>query len=164
MFGDLKPEVFAFLLALREIGGRLTTGKTAEITAQLGPYAEAVGIKIDKLGDLQAYNAIVSKMAPRMRAPGSGATSDFEMRSYLAALPGLGKTKEGNEIIANTNQALLVHRQAVSDVASRAMQEELTPREAEKMIRELPDPMAMWKKSRGSSPAGGGDWSIKRLD
>jgi hypothetical protein len=151
--GDEARGMVADLDSLREIGSRVTTGKTAEIKAALGPYAEALGVKIDQLGDLQAYNAITAKMAPRMRVPGSGATSDFEMRQYLEALPTLGKTPEGNEIIANTNQMLLKHRQAVSEIASRAMQEELTPREAEKMIRELPDPMAMWKKARGASPA-----------
>jgi hypothetical protein len=151
--GDEARGMVADLDSLREIGSRVTTGKTAEIKAALGPYAEALGVKIDQLGDLQAYNAITAKMAPRMRVPGSGATSDFEMRQYLEALPTLGKTPEGNEIIANTNQSLLLHRQKVAEIASRAMAEEITPRDAEKMIRELPDPMAMWKKSRGSSPA-----------
>jgi hypothetical protein len=151
--GDDARGVVADLDSLREIGSRITTGKSAEITAALGPYAEALGVKIDNLPDLQAYKAITAKMAPRMRPPGAGATSDFDLRQYIEALPGLGKTPGGNEIIANTNQALAEHRLKVADIASRALAGELMPREAEKMIRELPDPLTLWKQSRGKSPA-----------
>jgi hypothetical protein len=151
--GDDARGMIADMDSLREIGSRITTGKTAEITAALGPYAEVLGVPIDKLSDLQAYRSIVTKMAPRMRPPGSGATSDFEMRAYLEALPGLGKTPGGNEIIANTAQAIMEHRLAVADIASRALAGELPAREAERQIRALPDPLAMWKQSRGKSPA-----------
>jgi tRNA(Ile2) C34 agmatinyltransferase TiaS len=102
-----------------------------------------------------------------MRPPGSGATSDYETRQYLEGLPGLGKTAEGNEIIANTQQSLLAHRQAVAEIASRALAGEIEPREAEKMIRELPDPMKLWRESRGKSPAGAGEnggWTVKRVN
>lgn len=167
MQGDLE--------ALKEIGGRITTGKTAEIQAALGPYAEAVGIKVDGLDDLQAYKSIVAKLAPRMRVPGSGATSDYEMRQFLEALPGLGKTPGGNEIISNTLTALSEHRRAAGEIGSRALAGEITPREAEKQLRELPDPLTLWRKSRkgvtlkGEAPAqktggttsGGLKWSVE---
>lgn len=143
------------LNALREIAGRIPdgTGKTAQIKAALGPYAELVGVKIDDLPDLQAYDAIVSKMVPRMRVPGSGATSDFEMQTFAKSVPGLAKTPEGNAIISNTLQAMQEHRQAMGEIASRAMAGELKPAEAEKHIRELPDPMELWRKWKGGSPA-----------
>lgn len=166
-FGEVREtgrnavNAIASLDSLREIGSRITTGKTAEMTAMLGPWAEAAGIKIEGLSDLQAYNSIVRKMAPTMRPAGSGSTSDFEMRQYLEGLPGLGKTAAGNEIIANTNQALLEHHRASSDIASRALAGEISTREAEKMLRELPDPMAMWKQSRGASPAAAGSGTTK---
>ncbi len=111
------------------------------------------GVKIDGLDDLQAYQAIVSRMAPRMRVAGSGATSDFEMRQFLQALPTLGNTPQGNEIIANTLESLQQHRMAAADIGSRALAGEIQPREAEKMIRELPNPLELWKKSRGQSPS-----------
>lgn len=144
--------------ALKEIGSRIATGKTAQITEALGPYAEMFGVKIDGLDDLQAFKAIVAKMAPTMRAPGSGATSDFEMRQFLEALPGLGKTPGGNEIISNTLTALSEHRIASAEIGSRALAGEITPREAEKQLRALPDPMTLWRKSRGTNTLkGGGD-------
>lgn len=144
----------ADLQALKDIGTRITTGKTAEFKAAIGPYAEMFGVKIDDLDDAQAYKSIVAKLAPRMRVPGSGATSDYEMRQFLEALPGLGKTPGGNEIIGNTLQALAEHRMAAAEIASRAMAGEITPREAEKELRALPNPLEGWKKSRGTPATG----------
>lgn len=155
----------ADLDALKDIGSRITTGKTAELTAALGPYAEAAGIKIDSLDDLQAYKSIVAKLAPRMRVVGSGATSDYEMRQFLEALPGLGKTPGGNEMIQTTLQALQDHKEQAAEIASKAMNKELTPREADKLLRQLPDPLTGWKQANKQSTlkAGGNAPSVDDL-
>lgn len=153
---DAKP-LIADLNALRDIGSRITTGKTAEITAALGPYAQMLGIPgFEKLSDLEAYNAIVAKLQPRMRVPGSGATSDYEMQQFLKALPSIGKTPDGNAIIANTFDALQQHKIQAAEIASRAMSGELSPAEAEKQIRALPDPMELWRKQKGKLPTAPG--------
>lgn len=144
----------ADLSTLRELGSHIGTGKEAEIKAALGPYAEALNIKVDKLGEMQAYNAIISKLAPRMRPAGSGATSDFEMRKFLEALPGLGKNPNGNAIIEDTMEALQNHQEKAAEIASMALNKEITPKEADKMLRELPDPMTAWKEFRKQSGAG----------
>ncbi len=137
---------------IRDLGSRITTGKTAEIQAALGPYAEALGVKIEGLGDLQAYEAITAKLAPRMRVAGSGATSDFEMKNFLKSLPGIGKTPQGNEIIANTLQAIQEHKIAAGEIANRALAGDISRTEAEKQIKGLGDPLALWKKNKGKLP------------
>jgi hypothetical protein len=144
--GQDAQQMVASVNTLRELGSRITTGKTAEITAALGPYAEMAGVKIDGLEDMQAYKAIVSKLAPQMRVPGSGATSDFEMRSFLEALPGLGKSPGGNEIISKTLEGIAQHKIAAAEIASKAMAGEIKPAEAEKQLRALPDPLTLWKQ------------------
>jgi hypothetical protein len=146
--GQEAQTLIADLNSLKDIGGRIKTGKTAQITAALGPYAEAVGIKIDGLDDMQAYQAIVSKLAPRMRVVGSGATSDFEMQQFLKALPSLGNTPGGNETISQTLTMLQQHKLQAAEIASRAMSGQLRREQAEKMLRELPDPLSMWKEQR----------------
>lgn len=155
--GDDAKSMVSDIDALREIGSRITTGKTAEIQSAIGPYAEALGIKIDGLDDMQAYKAITSKMAPRMRVPGSGASSDRDVAMFLDSLPSLGKSPGGNEIVANTFDALSKHKIAAAQIASRALNGEITRQDAEKQIRELPDPLTLWKKAgRGLKPAAGG--------
>jgi len=147
----------ADMQTLADIAGRIKTdGKTAEITAALGPWAEAFGIKIDGLGDLQAYNSLISKLAPRMRAPGSGATSDFDARQFLNSLPSLGQTPEGKQIVQNTFAALNDSKIQAAEIASMAMAGEITQREADKRIRALPDPYEAFRKTRGHAPSATG--------
>jgi hypothetical protein len=141
------------LNTLRDIGGRITTGKTAEVINALGPYAQALGIPVDGLDDMQAYQAIVSKIAPSLRVPGSGSTSDFEMNQFLMALPGLGKTPEGNKLITDSLEALARHKQAAAAIASKALTGEISRQDAERQLQALPDPLALWKKSKGGTGA-----------
>jgi hypothetical protein len=154
--GAVSKEVLGDIKNLTDIATRITTGKSAQITEALGPYAEMFGINIKDLPDLQAYNAIVNKMAPTMRPPGSGATSDFDLRTYFNALPSLAKTPEGNAIIAQVAEAMHTHRVAAADIGSRALSKEITPREAHKLLRELPDPFTAWRAVRDKKEAATG--------
>lgn len=149
---DSARTMIADINSLRDIGSRINTGKTAEVTAALGPYAEALGIKIDGLSEMQAYKAIVSRIQPTMRVAGSGSTSDYEMKQFLESLPSLGKTAEGNAMIANTLEALQQHKIAAGEIGSKVLNGEMTRSEGEKAIRALPDPFDLWKKNKGSSP------------
>lgn len=148
------------LNSLKDIAGRVSTGKTAEIEASLGPYAQALGIDISGLGDLQAYQSIVDKLAPQMRVPGAGASSDFDARQFLSSLPGLGKTPEGNQIIIDTFQAVQDRKIKAADIASKAYlpkeQGGVTWQEAERQIAALPDPFTAFKqaKTKGGTVAG----------
>lgn len=153
-FGDIVEagraanQSVADIQTLRDLGQQIGTGKQAEIIAALGPYADALGMNITGLGEMQAYEAIAAKIAPTMRVPGTGATSDFEMRQFFKALPSLGRTPEGNKIVEDTLDAMYKYRIAAADIASRALSKELTPREAEQQLRALPDPMTLWKDSQ----------------
>lgn len=134
--GDLKT--------LAALAPQIDTGKTAEIMTALGPYAEAFGVKIDGLPEMQAYQSIIDKLSPQMRPAGSGAASDFDARQFLSSLPSLGRTPEGNQIITQTLAALQQHKMAAAEIAGLAFQPKeqggITWQEAEKRIRELPDP------------------------
>lgn len=136
------------LQALTEIGKNLDTGKGAEIVAALGPYAEALGVKIDGLGEAQAYDAIVSRMAPQMRVPGSGASSDFDAKQFLKSLPGLGKAPGGNALIIQTFQAIQQAKVAAADIASQALNGEITWQEADQKMREIGDPFTAFNEYR----------------
>ena len=59
----------------------------------------------DELGQMENFGAMAAYMAPRMRAIGSGSTSDFEVGMFIEAAPALGKSEEGNlRIIAGMMQ------------------------------------------------------------
>lgn len=46
-----------------------------------------------------AFQSIVKRIAPTLRAPGSGATSDIEYEGMLASLPALANKPEANRVI-----------------------------------------------------------------
>lgn len=149
--GQKAQANMADLQSLAELGGKIGTGKQAETLAAIGPYAQSLGIDIANLGEMQAYNAIIARIAPTLRVAGSGATSDFEMRKFLEALPSLGKTPQGNAIIGRTMAAIQSRQIRAAEIASRAMAGELKPAEAEKQLRELADPLQLWKKADPAS-------------
>lgn len=138
---------------MREISRRVgSMGATADFKSAIGPYAEALGVNVDKLSDIQAFTSIIERLTPQQRAPGSGATSDIEYKGFKKALPGLTSTPEAREAIMDTMEALARHSLAEGDIASRLATKEITRTQAEKELRALPDPLDGFKKWRQANP------------
>jgi hypothetical protein len=142
--GQGAAQFMGDIQTLAALGAQVDTGKGAEIMNTLGPYAQALGIDIAGLPEGQAYQALIDRLAPQMRPVGAGATSDFDARQFLSSLPGLGKTPEGNAIIMQTLSAVQEHKMAAAEIAGLAFAPKeaggITWQEAEKRIRELPNP------------------------
>jgi hypothetical protein len=68
----------------------------------VGPLAEAFK-GFNSAGD--AFQSIVKRIAPTLRAPGSGATSDIEYDGMLQSLPSLKNAPEGNTMILSIMEA-----------------------------------------------------------
>lgn len=137
--GDAARGDLAVIGQLRDVmpkGGTLTG-----ISGMLAQY----GIGGEGLSDIQATEALLARLTPQQRVPGSGATSDFEMRMFRSALPSLWRTPEGNEILLNTMEGLARLRQAQGDIAYRVMSGELTREQAADALKSIPDPMAAFK-------------------
>lgn len=58
----------------------------------------ALGLDVEGLPQQELLRGLTKELLPRMRAPGSGATSDMEMRTFEQALGGLGNTQEANMV------------------------------------------------------------------
>lgn len=76
------------------------------------PVAWARGLFDDKV---QEMRSIQDRLTPKMREPGSGATSDFDARMFQSALFGVNKNKGANEAIAN---AMILKAKAEKDRVS----------------------------------------------
>jgi hypothetical protein len=139
--GQKARQMVSDINTLTELGKNIGTGKSAEITAKIGPWAESIGVPIKGLSDIQAFEAIANRVAPSMRVPGSGAQSDFELKNFLKSIPALGNTPEGNAIVGATMNGLQENKIRASEIGSKALNGEISRQQAEKMLRELPDPM-----------------------
>jgi hypothetical protein len=58
---------------------------------------------VSSAGD--AFQSIVKRIAPTLRAPGSGSTSDIEYDGMLRSLPALKNSREANQMILSIMQA-----------------------------------------------------------
>lgn len=149
---------------MREISRRLgSQGATANIKEAIGPYAEALGINVGGLSDIQAYSQVIQRLAPQQRAEGSGSTSDIEFKGFLKSLPTLSQNPAAREIGLDTMEALTRDEQARGVIATQLATKEIKRDEAERRLRALPDPMkgfVEWRKANpdvyGQALKGGG--------
>lgn len=146
--GNTAQNMMGDINTLAAIGSQINTGKTAEVMNVLGPYAEALGVEIAGLGEGQAFQSIVDRMAPAMRPAGSGSASDTDVKMFLNSLPSLGKNEEGNRIIMETLSAVQQQKIAAAEIAAQAQQGLLTWQEADAQIRGLGDPYARFNEYR----------------
>lgn len=144
--GDSARQDLAIVGQLRQLGGQIQNLGTG---AALQGWLAERGIKVGpNVGEIEAFNALVDKLTPQQRVPGSGASSDLDVRMFKSALPSLIRTPGGNELILSTLEAVANDKAARAAIADRALTGELKPQDAIKALRALPDPMAALKEAR----------------
>jgi hypothetical protein len=87
---------------------QVPTGGFEPLKAQFANYAASLGLDVQdaqQLGGSQAIQAIVARIAPRLRVPGAGTTSDKDLALFMASLPTLANSPEGNRLIIQTLRA-----------------------------------------------------------
>jgi hypothetical protein len=68
-----------------------------------------LGLKTDApAGEVLA--SVQQQLAGLQRVPGSGSQSDREFATYMASVPGLLQTQEGNVLLAKIGRKLIQHR------------------------------------------------------
>lgn len=90
---------------------------------------------VSSAGD--AFNAIVKRVAPTMRAPGSGSTSDIEYDGMLRSLPALRNNPEANVAISEMMKAKSALNIERADIISQYSQNQISRNDAEKRLSEL---------------------------
>lgn len=151
--GDAAQGRLADIQTLRDTSRRLgSQGSSANLKSTIGPYAESLGIKVDGLSDIQLYESITNRLAPTLRAPGSGSTSDIEFKGFQRAIGPLSNTPAAREMILDTFEAASRNDVTRSQIASRLASGEINRGQAEKELRALPDPMTSFKEFRKQNP------------
>lgn len=110
----------------------------------------ALGEGSDKL---QAVGALVDYMAPRMRVPGSGSSSDRDVALFRSSLPSLINQPDGNKLIIDTLHSMADHRIAVAQISEDYLTGQIDSKTALEKMRALPDPMEGFKKAAPVAPA-----------
>lgn len=146
--GDSARQDMAVIGQLRQLGGQISNlGSGAALQGWLAERGIKVGPNVS---EIEAFNALVDKLTPQQRVPGSGASSDLDVRMFKSALPNLIRTPGGNELILSTLESVANDKAARAAIADRALTGELKPQDAIRELRALPDPMAALKEARKS--------------
>lgn len=84
-----------------------------------------------------AFNSVVKRVAPTLRAPGSGSTSDVEYDGMLKSLPQLSARPEANRAIAAMMKAKAEINVKRAEIVRSAQNDEIDIKTARRMMSEL---------------------------
>jgi len=85
-------------------------GAAAQFLPIVGQTARALGYDIPGTSEAEVLRGITNQLAALQRVPGSGATTDFEMRLFMQAVPRLGNTRDGNLQLLDLGRRLAQRR------------------------------------------------------
>lgn len=106
---------------------------------------EKFGIPLAK-SESEAFDAIVARLIPQQRPPGSGVMSDKDVDLFRKSLPGLVTSVEGNQMILRTMRAMAAWDAKVGEIAGRMMTGETDFRKGVAEMNALTDPMTEFLK------------------
>ena len=97
-------------------------GKLDQLKAELGPYFPGTNFaKISTAAGIA--EALRAKIAPTLRVQGSGATSDFEIKQFMSAIPSLAQFPEGRELLATYTQRFADRAAAAADIKAKMIED-----------------------------------------
>lgn len=140
-------------MLFQRFGDLLGTVQTGKRTETLERVRQMTGLALDPNTDnVQALNAAIQYVAPRLRVPGAGAQSDRELSNFLASIPSLAGSPEGNKQILGTLAGLVDYRRARANIATQWQLGDLSAKDAQKQIDALPSPFAGLSKPGADGP------------
>jgi hypothetical protein len=119
----------------------------------IGPLAETFK-GFSSAGD--AFQSIVKRVAPSLRTPGSGATSDIEYQGFLDSLPALKNSPEGNRLINEIMKTKAAINKQRSDIVTAYQAGAMSVTEARKAMEELNSAPLMTPEMRSAIVGVGG--------
>lgn len=135
---DAANDINMVVEGLRGMGG----GPTAQFKAWAGQVfpPDSEWGRMASMSDLA--KTVQAKLAPQIRAAGSGATSDFEMQMYMRAIPTLSTTENGRELLAKYANRVAERNQVRAEIVNELEQEGRLPTPAlisQRMKARVPD-------------------------
>ena len=166
--GAMKAQDFAgSVRVLADVMEGYSGGPLTQFQSKIGQFfPESEYGKITSMDEM--VNSIRTKMAPMVRATGSGATSDYEMKMYLSAIPSLATTPQGRQMMADLAERIAERELIASDVYSElAQQGPVKLTEWRKRVREQvgglfnKDEVSIMRGKNTKVPEG---WSIQKVE
>jgi hypothetical protein len=140
--------------ALDELIGVAPQGPLTGRLAEMFPGFSSAG---------DAFQSIVKRVAPSLRTPGSGSTSDVEYNGFLQSVPGLSRSQQGNQIISAMIKAKAQINIERGEIVGAYQNGEITAQDARRKILDLnrrsimtPEMKSLIQRLTGQSNNSGG--------
>jgi hypothetical protein len=143
---------------------RLLQSSPAGIEAAFKVAAGQYGIQTDGLDNLQAAQAIISRLVPEQRPPGSGPMSDADLELFKQSLPRLINTREGNQQIIATMRGIAEYERELARIANDVVNGVITPIEGRRMMAEVDNPLQAYRANAGPTRVRGVGASTVEID
>jgi hypothetical protein len=128
---------------------RVETGGTAAFKQIAGNF----GIKTEGLDDIQAATAVINKLIPEQRPPGSGEMSDADLDLFKQSLPRIINTPGGNKMIIEGLKDINKYMIEEAKIANDVLAKKITPSEGRQKLIELGNPVQdFFERNQGTSP------------
>lgn len=134
---DQGQKAFRSSLKIDRLDQLLSEGLETGFEAKIKGYLGSLGIKTEGLDKIQAFEAAVKDLVPEQREPGSGATSDFDARTFIQALPQLINQPGGNKLIIQGIKAVNEYDSRVGEIAEQQLSGQISSAQARQAINQL---------------------------
>jgi hypothetical protein len=109
---------------LGDLLSQVDTGASASVKGFLGKY----GLKTEGSDLIEASNAIIKRLVPTARQPGSGPMSDRDLALFEKTFPNLINTPEGNALILKTLEQISQYEIAEGMISGKIADWAMTPK------------------------------------
>lgn len=116
-------------------------GVPAGAAGKIAAFASNLGIDVPGGDDAAAASALIERLVPAQRQPGTGVMTEKDAQMYRDSLPKLMQTPGGRQKIIDTMVATAKYDADMGDIAARAQSGEITVQEARKQMAALGNPL-----------------------
>lgn len=137
----------------------LLTAAPSGANASLRQFLGEFGIETQGLSDIQAAQALINKLVPEQRPPGTGPMSDADLALFKQSLPRIINTKDGNKAIIETLKKIAAYDVQRGQIARQLQLGQISPNEADAAWNALSNPLADFASGKRGpgTPIGGFD-------
>jgi hypothetical protein len=157
IFGDIKKSGDGARRTLNDVTrlGSILDKSPGGLEAGFKLAAGNFGIKTEGLDNLQTAEAIINRLVPQQRPPGSGTMSDADLELFKKSLPRIINQPGGNKAIISYLKGINQYLIKEGEIASLVLNGKITPEEADQRMSSLQNPLEEFKNSAaGGLPPG----------
>ena len=156
-FSDIKKSGDNARRTLKDVTrlGSILERSPGGIEAGLKLAAGNFGINTKGLTDLQSAEAIINRLVPQQRPPGSGTMSDADLDLFKKSLPRIINQPGGNKAIIDYLKGINEYLIKEGEIASQVLNKKITPADGDARLMSLQNPLELFKNSAaGGLPSG----------